>query len=77
VSKPASERRTEALNDAIYAATAFLCRVKALEAAEDSDVPGTNPRECGAVRRASMDLTRALAVLRRCQWHKYDGGPTP
>ena len=42
----------------------FLLRLKALREARGGD-PGTNPKECGALRRASMDLTRALADLRR------------
>lgn len=33
---------------------------------------GNCPKESGAVRRASMDLTRALAVMRRSDYDKRD-----
>jgi hypothetical protein len=45
----------------------FLARVKELKAAV-SDADGSlwsNPKETGAVRRASMDLTRALSAMRK------------
>ena len=50
----------------------FLGRVGELEAAMQREWPndtpsytsGLLPRECGAVRRASLDLTRALAKMR-------------
>jgi hypothetical protein len=42
----------------------FLMRLSAWRKAEKKE-PGTHPRETGAVKRASMDLTRALADLRR------------
>lgn len=42
----------------------LLARMDALEAAEKTEA-GTHPRESGALKRASMDLTRALADLRR------------
>jgi hypothetical protein len=62
------------LNEAIEEAERFLARAKAAKQAHAnySDEPDAelgawlthNPRENGAVRRASMDLTRALAQLR-------------
>ena len=42
----------------------LLDRIKALRAAEKANDYAC-PRESGAVRRASMDLTRALADLRK------------
>lgn len=38
---------------------------KAKEAGEKYVYPESFPKECGFVKRASMDLTRALADLRR------------
>ncbi len=72
---PACDRRTETLQAAITAVITFMERIEALEAAEDSNIPGTYPRECGAVKRASMDLTRALADLRKvgsARWYNYE-----
>lgn len=43
----------------------------AIKELEDTKQYSSQPRETGAVRRASMDLTRALAVLRRSD---YDNG---
>lgn len=43
----------------------FLKRLVEIRKARDNDPGGTHPKECGALRRASMDLTRALADLRR------------
>ena len=34
---------------------------------------GANPRETGAVRRASLDLTRALADMRKSVYEKLPG----
>ncbi|MDB5412106.1 MAG: hypothetical protein JWR10_441 [Rubritepida sp.] len=42
----------------------FLKRLADLRAARKAD-PGTHPRESGAMKRASLDLTRALADVRR------------
>jgi len=65
------------LDTAIAEATRFLARARQLKAAErpaepvhtlanlDTGIGYRSPREAGAVRRASMDLTRALADLRR------------
>ena len=44
----------------------FLSRVDAYKKAITATVYGS-PRESGAVKRASMDLTRALADLRKPQ----------
>jgi len=52
------------LKAAEFEAKRFLERVNELRKA-NSQQPWTNPKERGAVRRASMDLTRALAELRR------------
>lgn len=42
----------------------FLKRLSDLRAACKGE-PGTHPRERGAMKRASLDLTRALADVRR------------
>ena len=55
----------QTVKDAMRAAKEFLRRAQAVEkyVTEDSWV---NPsKESGALRRASMDLTRALADMRR------------
>lgn len=39
----------------------------------DNPVSGYYPRESGAVRRASLDLTRALADMRKPDWPKLPG----
>lgn len=65
--------KLSALTTAIAEAERFLERAKRLRdtARADSDWPpqidftGHHPKESGATRRASMDLTRALADLRR------------
>lgn len=54
----------EKLKAAEFEAKRFLERVKTLRKA-NAEHAWTNPREHGAVRRASLDLTRALANLRR------------
>ena len=52
--------------DAIFEAKRFIEKAKlAMKQAEDADVPLDPSREAGACRRASMDLTRALAEMRR------------
>lgn len=46
----------------------FQERVRELDAVikeSEKDAPYYHPREWGAVRRASLDLTRALADMRR------------
>ena len=57
------------LKAAMAEAERFLEKAKAAqEASKDSSydcISYNNPRENGAVRRASMDLTRALADLRK------------
>ena len=67
----AAERRSTEMQAACDAAADFMARVMFLEAAMDRRARGT-PKENGAVRRASMDLTRALADLRRNRWHEWD-----
>lgn len=42
----------------------FLRRVAELRAAKKAE-PGTHPRQNAAMKRASMDLSRALADVRR------------
>lgn len=47
----------------------LAARINELEAKQKAEAnekyPSLNPRQTGAVRRASMDLTRALSDLRR------------
>lgn len=57
--------KRETLDEAIVEASRFIRAAKALRDASRPDNPGTHPRETGAVRRASMDLTRKLADLRQ------------
>lgn len=57
------EREKKRVDDAEAEARRFLTRIAALRKAWKE--PGTHPIESGAVKRASMDLTRSLAVLRR------------
>lgn len=57
--------KRETLDEAIVEASRFIRAAKALRDASRPDNPGTHPREAGAVRRASMDLTRKLADLRQ------------
>ena len=54
----------EKLEIAEFEAKRFLERIKTLRKA-NAEHQWANPKEYGAVRRASMDLTRALADLRR------------
>ena len=59
------------LSAAVAEAERFIARAKALPKPEPYECNGRTfmrdsfPREQGAIRRASMDLTRALADLRR------------
>ena len=64
------------IDRAVEEAKRFLDRVKELQVEQKKVVTYEScgekytyvpscPKECGAVRRASMDLTRALADLRR------------
>lgn len=53
------------LNSAISEAKRFLLRAEHLKLLNGSSTYiGDHPKEQGAVKRASMDLTRALAELR-------------
>jgi hypothetical protein len=62
------------LTAAVAEARRFIERAEALPAPTTYEVPGSQynpftnynfPKQQGAIRRASMDLTRALADLRR------------
>jgi hypothetical protein len=57
------------LESARIEAVRFLNKVQLLEEAIKREInekyPSSNGKESGAVRRASMDLTRALAELRK------------
>lgn len=55
------------VNKAVEEARRFLKAAEAWKKSETDKVPtyAGNPKESGACRRASMDLTRALAELRR------------
>jgi hypothetical protein len=54
------------LHDAIMEAQRFLRLAKdAMRFREDAEVPFNPSKQTGAVKRASMDLTRALAAMRR------------
>lgn len=57
------EREKQRVAEAETEARRFLKRVAAWRQAIKE--PGTHPAESGAMKRASMDLSRALAVLRR------------
>lgn len=54
-----------AITHAVYKARAFLESVNELRAEEQRFPECANPKQSGAVRRASMDLTRALAEMRK------------
>jgi hypothetical protein len=58
--------RLETLNAAIYEAERFLERARTLQRLAPPDRPWLfdHRKASGAVRRASMDLTRALTELR-------------
>jgi len=61
------------LSIAVAEARRFIARTEELPQPEPYEVPGSErhfthdnyPRQQGAIKRASMDLTRALADLRR------------
>lgn len=53
------------LKAAIAEARRFLRKAEELAAVEAMEPVYSNPRESGACRRASLDLTRALADYRR------------
>lgn len=57
------EREKARVAEAEAEARRFLRRVDQWKAARKE--PGTHPRESGAMKRASMDLSRALAALRK------------
>ena len=57
------ERERLRVDEAEAEARRFLKRVSEWRKARKE--PGTHPRESGAMKRASMDLSRALAILRR------------
>lgn len=68
--------RHTSLTNAIAEAERFLRRARHLQSAQRQEpvhslaaindhVDGSTPRESGAVKRASMDLSRALADLRQ------------
>ncbi|MBB4618639.1 hypothetical protein [Sphingomonas abaci] len=63
--------KRDKLAAAVAEAERFIARAKALPDAQPYERHGHSfthdnfPRERGAIRRASMDLTRALADLRR------------
>ena len=62
---------SQAVIDVLDATEVFGRRVVELSDAMDSSYPGTFPRERAAVKRASMELTRALAVMRRNELTEY------
>lgn len=43
----------------------FKRRVESLKDVEQEGPPGTRPKELAAIRRTSMDLTRALSAWRQ------------
>jgi hypothetical protein len=49
---------------AVVEANKFIRRAEAVMKLEDNE-PYSSPRETGALRRQSMELTRALADLRK------------
>jgi len=61
----------DALTAAVAEAERFIARAKSLPAPKPYEYQGQSfthdnfPRQQGEIRRASMDLTRALADLRR------------
>ena len=60
---------TKSVKDAVHEATRFLKAAKAWHERMEIDLKDNlrflNTREGGALRRASMDLTRALAAMRK------------
>lgn len=69
-------RRTPELDRCLALCREFVSRADALlEACRDEENPGTHPKEHAALRRTGMELTRALAELRRGRpiestWHQ-------
>lgn len=57
--------RAAALDEAIAEARRFLERASAVKTRLRFEPEQPHPKETGALRRSSMDLTRALANLRR------------
>lgn len=55
----------KSLREARKAAQIFLAESKELQANLDKDRFYHNPKVTGSVRRKSMDLTRALAEMRK------------
>ncbi len=57
----------EKLNEAVFEAKRFLKRVDELKRKSNKEDKHYfwQPKETGAIRRASMDLTRSLASLRK------------
>lgn len=56
---------TKTLEDVVFEAIRFVEKAEALiKAREKHPNKWSNPRESGAVKRASLDLTRRLADLR-------------
>lgn len=56
----------EDIETAVSEAKRFIKRADEYAKVDDGH-DWTNPRESGALRRASMDLTRALADMRRAE----------
>lgn len=65
------DKKTIAILEAEAEAQRFLAKVKAWRAVQRKEKHGEHlftvftPKEAGAMRRASMDLTRALAAMRK------------
>lgn len=57
--------RKERINEAKQLAKRFMKAVAELESADIASKGYCNPKQSGALRRASMDLTRALAEMRK------------
>lgn len=58
--------KTEAIKAAVAEAKRFITRAETLLNTEDQRMYGYgSPKESGACRRASLDLTRALAEMRK------------
>lgn len=54
-----------AINEAVQFVTKASVLQRLIEVQKNDPYSSCNPKESGSVRRASMDLTRALADLRR------------
>ena len=60
--------KTDRIKDAIFEAQRFIDRAKALVSARGKladDAEYDHPVEQGSLKRASLDLTRSIAVMRR------------